>query len=107
MKPGIILIAVLIAGGILILRGGITGYTIIEACPQPSWVYLNNADLSNVSFVTFQEVSDFFNTTLNSVYSFTKESEEYYLAQFINGATIRECTTNLELTCGCQETSYN
>lgn len=106
MKAFLLLISMCIVGAALIITGGITGYAIIEACPQPSWVYLNNVTLSEVNDSIIKEVSNYFNSTASNVKSFTKD-KEYYLVEFIMGSTIRECVTDLEITCGCQENTYN
>ena len=106
MKALILLIVFAVMGTALIVTGGITGYTILEACPQPGFVYLNNLSLSEVNESVIQQVNKYFNATPSRVRSFTSD-KEYYLVELIKGATIRECVTDLETTCGCQENSYN
>jgi hypothetical protein len=100
------MIITLVVGIALMVTGGITGFAVVEACPQPAWVYINNASLSEVNSSVIQEVNDYFNSSANRVRVFTKD-KEYYLVEFIMGSTIRECVTDLEITCGCQENSYS
>jgi hypothetical protein len=106
MKAFILLTGIAVIGLALIVTGGITGFAIIEACPQPSWVYLNNISLSEADDSIIQRVENYFDTKVNHVKVFNKD-KEYYLVEFIQGATIRECVTDLEVTCGCQENSYS
>ena len=83
--------------------GNITGYSVIEVCPQPSWVALNKPELTDVSVELFNNL---FNTTISNAMSFEKDNITYYIIYITSGSRIKECTTNLEQVCGCQEINY-
>gem|GEM_PF-3081031 len=103
----IILIIAMIIGAALIINGGVTGYSIVPLCPQPSWVYINKPLLNQVNESVTQEVNDFFNLTAESIRSFNKDASTYYLASFINGGVISDCVTDLSVVCGCQIISFS
>lgn len=107
MKTLILLIIAMIIGAVFLINGGVTGYAVLEACPQPSWVYLNKPELLTVNDSVAEEVNNLFNKTAYSIKHFTKDSVDYYLASFINVASISECVTDLKVVCSCQHVSYD
>ena len=93
--------------GVLLISDSLTGYAVIEACPQVYYVYSNNITLIEVNESIKSVVEDFYNTSATSVKSFVKDEVTYYLVEMINGPSIRECVTDLIISCSCVQTSFS